>query len=71
MGVCGQREAPAALLPAKSPGTCCGGGWVGPSTGVDEYSEKKIFFPKRGGGGGFARSESQNRLSYGGQNVKT
>lgn len=53
MGASGQREAPANLLPAKSPGTCCGEGWVGPNTGVDmDMQKRKYFFPKGGGGGG-------------------
>jgi hypothetical protein len=51
MGVGGQREALAALLPAKNPGNFFGGGWVGPSTSVDGYAAKKIFSPKGGGGG--------------------
>jgi len=50
MGVGGQREAPAALLPAKSPGIYCGWGWVGPSAGVHGYAEMKIFFPEGVGG---------------------
>ena len=31
MGVRVQRPVPAALLPGKSPGTHCAGGWVGAS----------------------------------------
>jgi hypothetical protein len=50
MGVNGQREALAALLPTKNLGTCCGGDLVGASTGVDGYAENKIFFFRRGGG---------------------
>jgi hypothetical protein len=32
--VCGQRHAPAALIP-KRPGTHCRGGWVGPRAVLD------------------------------------
>jgi hypothetical protein len=35
MGVCGQRHAPAAVLPGKRPGTHCIEGWVGPWAGLD------------------------------------
>jgi len=35
MGVGGQRHAPAALPPAKRPGSHCMGGWVGPRAGLD------------------------------------
>ena len=35
MGVGGQRYAPAALPPAKRPGTHCAGGWVGPRAGLN------------------------------------
>lgn len=60
MGVGGQREAPAALLPVKSPHTCCGGGWVGPSTGVDGYADMKIFPPPKKGVGGIILVASRN-----------
>jgi hypothetical protein len=33
MGVGGQRHAPAALLPGKTPGA---GGWVGPRAGLEQ-----------------------------------
>ena len=36
MGVRGQRPAPAALLPGKSPGTHCAGGWVGLVAGSEK-----------------------------------
>jgi hypothetical protein len=35
MDVGGQRHAPAALSPAKRPGTYCTRGWVGPRAGLD------------------------------------
>ena len=35
MGLRGQRHAPAALPPGKSPGTHFIGGWVGPRAGLD------------------------------------
>jgi len=35
MGMNGQRHAPAALPPAKRPGTDCTGGWVGFRAGLD------------------------------------
>jgi hypothetical protein len=51
MEVGGQRNDPAALLPTKSPGTYCRGGWVGPKAGLDGCEEDKIFPPPGGGGG--------------------
>ena len=37
----GQRQAPASLLPGKGPGTHCTGGWVGPTTGLDECRKSR------------------------------
>ena len=50
MGVGGQRHAPAALPPAKTPGTQCIGGWVGPRAGLDGCRKSlpnEIRFPGR------------------------
>jgi hypothetical protein len=50
MGVSGQRQAPAALLPLgeRTPGTHCPGGWVGPRAGLDTEVRGKILCPRRG-----------------------
>jgi hypothetical protein len=42
MGVSGQRQAPAALSPSKSPCTHYAGSWVGPSAGLKGNWEEKI-----------------------------
>jgi hypothetical protein len=48
-GVSGQRHAPAALYPrAKTPGTHCTGGWVGPREGLYTEVIGKILSPLPG-----------------------
>jgi len=44
-GVDGQRHAPAALLPRKSPVTHGTGGWVGSRAGLDGSEDEKISCP--------------------------
>ena len=39
----GQRQAPAALPPRKSPGTHCTGGWVGPRAGLDGCGKSRLL----------------------------
>jgi hypothetical protein len=41
MGVGGQRHAPAALPPGKTPGTHCTGGWVVHKAGLDECGKSQ------------------------------
>jgi len=41
MGVCGQRKAPAALLPGKRPGTHFIGAWVSLKTGLDRCGKSR------------------------------
>jgi hypothetical protein len=62
MGVSGQGDAPAALLPGKRPGThCLGDGWApGPvRTAAEKFATTGIRLPDRP-----ALSESLNRLNY-------
>jgi len=49
MGVVGQRHAPAALHPGKTPGTHCIGNWVGHRGGLDgcEKSRPPLGFDPR------------------------
>ena len=42
MRVGGQRRAPAALPPGKSPGTHCTGGWVGPRAGLGGCEKSRL-----------------------------
>ena len=66
----GQRHAPAALPPAKRPGTHCIGDCVDPRAGLDRCGKSRpptgIRSPDRPG-----RSESLYRLSYSGPQTVT
>jgi hypothetical protein len=41
MGMGGQRHAPAASPPGKTPGPHCVGGWVGPTAALDECEKSR------------------------------
>jgi hypothetical protein len=46
MEVSGQLHAPAALPPGeRAPGTHSIGGWVGPTTGLDDVEKRKFLLP--------------------------
>jgi hypothetical protein len=62
MRVGGQRHAPAAIPPEKTPGTLCTGGWVDHRAGLDRYGKSRLHrdsIPDRP-----AHTESPYRLSY-------
>jgi len=42
MKVNGQLHPPAALLPGKEPLLSIGGGWLGPTAGLDTVAKRKI-----------------------------